>query len=114
MWNSLESSNSKGWCDWSLDDVVRLLQKLQLRLRVISADQQPFKGSSHALSLPDLTSRVAGELKIVAVKRSHSGPLHPALLRIQESEDDGCLWRMRCLDGGLKLQVKRLLESDVE
>lgn len=44
IWNSLESCNSRGWCERSSDDVVRLLQKLQLRLRVVSADQLPFKG----------------------------------------------------------------------
>jgi len=100
IWNSLESCNSRGWCERSSDDVVRLLQKLQLRLRVVSADQPPFKG----------------ELKIVVVKPSQPGPSRPALLRIKESEDgdEGCLWRMRCLDGNLRLQVKHLLEGDVD
>lgn len=45
IWNNLENSNSRGWCERSSDDVVRLLQKLQLKLRVISSDQPPFKGS---------------------------------------------------------------------
>lgn len=66
--------------------------------------------------LHNLTSGIAGELKIVAVKPSQSGPMHPALLRIKESEDDdgSCLWRIRCLDSSLRLQVKRLLEGDVD
>ncbi|KAF9647646.1 ARM repeat-containing protein [Thelephora ganbajun] len=100
IWNSSGSSNSRGWCEQSSDDTVRLLQKLQLRLRVISADQPPFKG----------------ELKIVAVKLPQPGPPYPALLRIKESEDgdESCLWRMRCLDNSLRLQVKHLLESDVD
>ena len=61
-------------------------------------------------------SRIIGELKIVAVKPSQSGLPHPALLRIKESEDgdESCLWRMRCLDSGLRLEVKRLLEGDVD
>jgi len=100
IWSSLEDSNSRGWCERSSDDVVRHLQKLQLNLRVISADQPPFKG----------------ELKIVALRPSQLGPPQPALLRIKESEDgdESCLWRMRCLDNGLRLQVKRLLEGDVD
>lgn len=44
VWNSLENSNSRGWCERSSDDIVRLLQKLQLKLRVISTDQPPFNG----------------------------------------------------------------------
>ena len=52
----------------------------------------------------------------MVVKLSQPGPPRPALLRIKESEDgdESCLWRMRCLDGSLRLQVKRLLEGDVE
>jgi hypothetical protein len=61
-------------------------------------------------------SHAAGELKIVASKLSNMEPPHPALLRIKESEDgdESSLWRMRCLDSGLRLQVKRLLEGDVD
>jgi len=44
VWNSLENSNSRGWCERSSDDIVRLLQKLQLKLRVTSTDQPPFEG----------------------------------------------------------------------
>lgn len=99
-WNSLENSDSRGWCERSSDGVIRLLQKLQLKLRVISSDQLPFKG----------------ELKVLAAKPSQLGPSHPALLRIKESEDgdESCLWRMRCLDSSLRLQVKQLLEGDVD
>lgn len=58
---------------------------------------------------------VTGELKIVAVKPPQFGLPHPVLLRIKESEDgdESCLWRMRCLDSSLRLQVKRHLEGDV-
>jgi AP-4 complex subunit epsilon-1 len=45
IWSNLDDSNSRGWCERSSDDVVRLLQKLQLKLRVISSDQPPFNGS---------------------------------------------------------------------
>ena len=63
-----------------------------------------------------LMSRVAGELKVIALKSSQAGLLQPALLRIKESEDgdESCLWRMRCLDSSLRLQVKRVLDGDVE
>jgi len=59
---------------------------------------------------------VVGELKVVVLEPSQPGPPHPALLRIKESEggDESCLWRMRCLDSSLRLQLKRLLEGDVD
>jgi len=65
---------------------------------------------------PKLMIRAAGELKIVAVKPPQPGPSHPALFRIKESDDgdESCLWRMRCLDSSLRLEVKRLLEGDVD
>ena len=59
---------------------------------------------------------LAGELKIMVVEPLQSGPQHPALMRIKESEegDGSCLWRMRCFDGGMRLQVKSILEGDVD
>lgn len=43
-WNSLASSNSRGWYDGPLDAVVRKLQGLQKKLKVTPADQPPFAG----------------------------------------------------------------------
>ena len=51
MWNSLDNFNSRGWCERSSDDVVRLLQKLRLKLQVISSDQEPFKGPLFYISI---------------------------------------------------------------
>lgn len=45
-WNTLEQSNSRGWCELSVDNVVRRLQTLQLQLRVIAAEESPFQGES--------------------------------------------------------------------
>lgn len=61
-------------------------------------------------------SCATGELKIVAVKPPQLAPSHPALFRIKESDDgdESCLWRMRCLDSSLRLEVKHVLEGDVD
>ena len=44
IWNSMENSNVRGWCEVSMDAIVRLLQSLQLHMRVIAVDQSPFEG----------------------------------------------------------------------
>ncbi|KAG6375445.1 hypothetical protein JVT61DRAFT_3003 [Boletus reticuloceps] len=43
-WDSMENANVRGWCEASLDMIVRLLQSLQYRMRVIATDQPPFEG----------------------------------------------------------------------
>jgi AP-4 complex subunit epsilon-1 len=43
-WNSLERSNSRGWCDLTIENLVRQLQASKSQLRVIAADQSPFQG----------------------------------------------------------------------
>lgn len=40
----MESSNARGWCEVSIDVVVRKLQGLQYRLTVITVDLLPFEG----------------------------------------------------------------------
>lgn len=54
MWNSMEDSNVRGWCEVSIDTIVRLLQSLQLRMRVTPVDQAPFEGELHWLSMLSL------------------------------------------------------------
>ena len=43
-WNSLESGAARGWCESSMDTVLRRLQGLQRRLRVTERDRPPFEG----------------------------------------------------------------------
>jgi hypothetical protein len=43
-WNRLTRSSDRGWCELSPDNLVRRLQALKLKLRVVSADQNPFQG----------------------------------------------------------------------
>lgn len=45
-WNSLQDSNARGWCEASIDVILRRLQGLQHRLTVIAADLPPFEGKS--------------------------------------------------------------------
>lgn len=54
-WDSMESVNVRGWCEASLDMIVRLLQSLQYRMRVIATDQPPFEGACGSCADPLLT-----------------------------------------------------------
>lgn len=44
IWDAMENSNSRGWCESSMDNIVRLLQSLQHSMKVIAVDQPPFEG----------------------------------------------------------------------
>ncbi|KAF8134583.1 armadillo-type protein [Boletus edulis] len=89
-WDSMENANVRGWCEASLDMIVRLLQSLQFRMRVIATDQPPFEG---------------GFLVQGPESRQH------ATLRLREGEDESCLWRLRCDDPELRTSIKRLMED---
>jgi len=41
----MDKANVRGWCEAPLDMIVRLLQSLQYRMRVIATDQPPFEGA---------------------------------------------------------------------
>jgi len=91
-WDAYESSNSRGWCEISVDNVVRRLQAMKFKLQVTASDETPFPG----------------ELKIIATQDNSV-----ALLRLRESDDDeSCLWRLRSGNGQLGIQIKRMLVED--
>ncbi|KAH7888611.1 armadillo-type protein [Phlebopus sp. FC_14] len=92
IWNSMEKSNARGWCEAPLDSVVRLLRSLKHRIIVIAADQPPFDG--------DLKVLVQGP-----------GAEIYAALRLRAGDDESCLWRLRCSDLELRIVIKRLLEG---
>ena len=50
IWNAQEGYNSRGWCDVSIDMLVRQLQGVQHRLQVIAVGLPPFEGSSFLIS----------------------------------------------------------------
>ncbi|KAG2148535.1 armadillo-type protein [Suillus cothurnatus] len=98
VWDLMENSNLRGWCESSMDNVVRLLQTLQHSMRVIAVDQPPFEG----------------ELKVLVATSSDPPLVEPkqgAALRLRESEEESCLWRLRCDDLELRTTIKRLLED---
>ena len=47
-WSKLEAGSARGWCEASMDTVLRRLQGLQRRLRVTERDQPPFEGQIYA------------------------------------------------------------------
>ncbi|KAI0372895.1 ARM repeat-containing protein [Pilatotrama ljubarskyi] len=93
-WNSLESSTARGWCEASIDAILRRLQGLQRRLKVTERDRPPFEG----------------DLKIVVCPESPT-PLREGLaaIRLKESDDDSCLWWLRCEDEQLSNIIKATL-----
>jgi len=88
-WNALQNSSARGWCELSIDIVVRRLQGLRRRLKVIAAELPPFKG----------------DFKILISSGSDV-----AALRLRESDDESCLWRLRCSNSELRTSIKRSLE----
>ncbi|KAI0062104.1 ARM repeat-containing protein [Artomyces pyxidatus] len=93
-WNSLDKFSARGWCEMSMDAVVRRLQGLQFKIVVLSSDQLPFQGELKVL----LSSGSAKK-----VGRGY------AAIRLRESTDeDGCLWRLRSDDEEMLTGVRRL------
>ncbi|KAG2146464.1 armadillo-type protein [Suillus bovinus] len=121
VWDAMENSNLRGWCESSMDNVVRLLQSLQHSMRVIAVDQPPFEDGIMLRSI-FVPARLVGELKVLVVasplvepKQGAAPPLvepkQGAALRLRESEEESCLWRLRCDDLELRTTIKRLLED---
>ncbi|KAF9528535.1 armadillo-type protein [Crepidotus variabilis] len=105
VWHALEGGicDSRGWCKHSIDTITRRLQQFDARhrLRVIAADVPPFEG----------------ELKIVMVSQSEQKDIGSpssnfVALRLRESDEDSCLWRLRCADATVGRAVQRLLDDD--
>ncbi|KAI0636737.1 ARM repeat-containing protein [Trametes polyzona] len=94
-WNALESSTSRGWCESSIDAVLRKLQGLHRRLKVSERDSPPFEGDLKIVICPD-----------TAAGNSKEGL---AAIRLKESDDDSCLWWLRCEDEQLRNVIKATL-----
>ncbi|KAL1944674.1 hypothetical protein VTO73DRAFT_3104 [Trametes versicolor] len=94
-WSSLESSTSRGWCESSMDAVLRRLQGLQRRLKVTERDRPPFEGDLKIVICPE-----------IAAPPSNDGL---AAVRLKESDDDSCLWWLRCEDEQLRNIIKATL-----
>jgi len=91
LWHAFEDTDTRGWCGESTDVVVRRLQGLALDMRVIAADRPPFDGDLKLLMTEGAT----------ASRRT--------ALRLKDSEKDGCLWRLRSSDDGLRTRIKHVL-----
>ncbi|OSD08617.1 ARM repeat-containing protein [Trametes coccinea BRFM310] len=93
-WNALESSTSRGWCEASIDTVLRKLQALHRRLKVTERDRSPFEGDLKIVVCPDTLG---------------ASPKGLAAIRLKESDDDSCLWWLRCEDEELRNIIKATL-----
>ncbi|PBK74014.1 ARM repeat-containing protein [Armillaria solidipes] len=90
-WNTLgPSASARGWFEGSVDVLLDHLKGVEgNEMKVIPTDEPPFEG----------------EMKVI---------LQPseAVLRLRASEDDGCLWRLRCGDAQLRVRIKRALAEE--
>ncbi|GLB37289.1 hypothetical protein LshimejAT787_0403400 [Lyophyllum shimeji] len=92
LWDSIEDADVRGWYHATIDSAVRRLQGLRYnRLQVGSADLPPF----------------IGDLKVTVSSAHDTRPL--AALRLRESEEHSCLWRLRSRDVTLRAQIRQLL-----
>lgn len=109
-WSSLESSTSRGWCESSMDAVLRRLQGLQRRLKVTERDRPPFEGMRCYADTyrRAILTVVPGDLKIVICPDIAAPPSREGLaaVRLKESDDDSCLWWLRCEDEQLRNIIK--------
>ncbi|KAF7321430.1 Adaptin-N domain-containing protein [Mycena kentingensis (nom. inval.)] len=65
-WNALsEAPSARGWCDASIEDVIKRLERLEASVRVISGDETPFLDGSYlnslALKLSEAVSRALAQ-----------------------------------------------------
>lgn len=110
-WNSFEGSPSRGWCEASIDAVLRRLQGLQRRLLVTERDRPPFEGrfQNRVQRISAECLRV-GDLKIVICPSAAGASAKGlAAIRLKESDDDSCLWWLRCEDEELRNIIKATL-----
>ncbi|KAI0285247.1 armadillo-type protein [Russula brevipes] len=97
VWDAASAFSARGWSDGTLDAVVRRLQGLGFSrgLSVIPADQPPFQGELKILILGGLEG---------------SGRTALRLRENQDTDEDGCLWRMRSEDERVLGAVKETLD----
>lgn len=107
-WNAQEGYNSRGWCDVSIDLLVRRLQGLQHRLQVTAVELPPFEGSNFLISsnLQYAEKKLLGDLKVLISSGSRL-----AALRLKESDEESCLWRLRCQDDELRASIRTVLND---
>ncbi|KDR75335.1 hypothetical protein GALMADRAFT_140851 [Galerina marginata CBS 339.88] len=96
LWTSFQvPCDLRGWCNASIDTLLRRLQRLDnLHLRVISADLPPF----------------IGELKIL-IDSNEGTNSELITLRLRESEEDSCLWRLRCASALVGEPIQAVLNT---
>jgi len=95
LWDSIEGGDARGWYKSSIDSAVQRLQGFgHIQLQVISADLPPF----------------IGDLKVTVSSAHGTRPL--VVLRLRESEEDSCVWRLRSSNATVRAQVRQLLTED--
>ncbi|KAG6862341.1 hypothetical protein C0995_016039 [Termitomyces sp. Mi166 len=107
LWDSMEDGDARGWFNGSVGVAVERMRSLRpVRLKLVPVDLPPYLGAGSGVRCQDPTLIwTAGDLKVIV-----GGAGAQAALRLRESDDDSCLWRLRCSDSELHGEVKRYLE----
>ncbi|KAF5325623.1 hypothetical protein D9611_000102 [Ephemerocybe angulata] len=90
IWNTLpDGQGGRGWCDGSVEVVLRRLQCLDgMRVRVAPSHMPPFEG----------------ELKVILTEGGQGKAT--AVVRLREGEDESCLWRLKSPDESMRRSAK--------
>jgi hypothetical protein len=105
VWDALVNKDSRGWCELSATLVYQRLRASDLGIKAIPADESPFQ-SRLVVDLVDgliLKFWGLGDLKIVLVSPTKA----QAVLRLRTSDDESCLWWLRCGDDELQTLMKQ-------
>ncbi|TDL21032.1 ARM repeat-containing protein [Rickenella mellea] len=118
-WNALDKTtggvNSRGWCEAPMEEVVLRLQGLGFHMDVIPTDMAPFIGELKVLvgaTTLESERRMDGGHGGAIMESVSASDLGYAAIRLKESEDEGCLWRMRCVNAELQILVSHALSDD--
>jgi len=116
LWESLQTScDLRGWCNTSIDSLTRRLQRVEGRhLRVVSADLPPFIGMLITCKSSTSIDPFEGELKIEMVLNNERERLQRSsavVLRLRESEEESCLWRLRCSEVAVGESIQSILNA---
>ncbi|KAG6821044.1 hypothetical protein H0H93_007934 [Arthromyces matolae] len=88
LWVLMEGGDTRGWFSGTVSAAVERIESMkQVRLKIIHADLPPYEG----------------DMKMIVFDQ---GDRAQAVLRMKESEEDSCLWRLRCMEKVLSEEIR--------
>lgn len=98
-----------------MDVVTSRLERMERHhLQVVPEDISPFAGASDLtmrLAIRMLTSDFAGEAIILVIPNEKTLLEKIIAVRLRPSDDESCLWRLRCGDASLGADVQAIINA---